>query len=172
MQHDYIKLLIKSAKQGKKNAFKELCNINLKRIYNIAVRFLLNEKIAEVVTKNIFIEAWSNLKFLREEQLFETWLKSIAIFKLLDELRTNKIRTDLLESNVITSNNSEITSIEKDENIILTLPEKERISFILHDIEKYTYEEVADFISDMTIDEIKLMVRETRKGIIGSEEYE
>ena len=170
MQHDYIKLLIKSARQGKKNAFKELCSINLKLIYNIAVRFLLNEKIAEVVAQNIFIEAWDNLKFLRDEQSFETWLKGIAIFKLLDELRTNKIRTELLDSNIISSNNFEITSNEKDENIILTLPEKERISFILHDIEKYTYEEISDFISDLTIDEIKLMVRQTRKGIIGSDD--
>ncbi|MBU0472697.1 MAG: RNA polymerase sigma factor [Bacteroidetes bacterium] len=171
MQHDYIKLLIKSAKQGKKNAYRELCNINLKKIYNIAVRFLLSEKVAEIITQDIFIEAWDNLRFLREEQSFEVWLKSIAIYRLLDETRTGKVRAKLIEENLISENENEITSTDRFENIILSLPEKERISFILHDIEKYTYEEIADFFSEMTKEEIQLMIRETRKGIISSETY-
>ena len=172
MQHDYQKLLIKSAQQGKKNAFRELSNINLKKIYNIAVRFILNEKVAEIVTQDIFIEAWNNIKFLREEQPFDAWLKGIAIFKLLDELRTKKVRNRLLEEDIISPTDLEISSSEKDENIILQLPEKERISFILHDIEKYTYQEISDFINDMTMDEIKEMIRDTRKGIINSPNYE
>jgi RNA polymerase sigma-70 factor (ECF subfamily) len=171
MQHDFLDLLIKSAKQGKKNAFRELCNLNIKKIYNIAVRFVLNEKIAEVVTQNIFIEAWENLKFLREDQSFEEWLKGIAIYKLLDELRTGKIKNELIEAEVISENDLELTSKEKDENIILSLPEKERIAFILKDIEKYTYEEISDFIYDLTVEEIKKIVRQTRRGIISTDSY-
>lgn len=171
MQHDYIKLLIKSAKQGKKNAYRELCNINIKKIYNIAVRFLLNEKVAEIITQDIFIEAWDNLRFLREEQSFEVWLKSIAIYKLLDETRTGKIKAKLIDDKLISEHEKEINSTDRFENIILSLPEKERISFILHDVEKYTYEEIADFFSEMTKEEIKQIIRETRKGIISSETY-
>ena len=171
MQHDFLKLLIKSAKQGKKNAYRELCNLNVKKIYNIAVRFVLNEKIAEVVTQNIFIEAWENLKFLREEQSFEAWLKGIAIYKLLDELRTGNIKKGLIDAGVISENDLELTSKEKDENIILSLPEKERVAFILTDIEKYTYEEIADFINDLTIEDIKKIVRQTRRGIISTDSY-
>ncbi len=172
MEHDYQKLLIKSAQQGKKNAFRELSDINLKKIYNLAVRFILNEKIAEIVTQDIFIEAWNNIKFLREEQPFDAWLKGIAIFKLLDELRTKKVRDKLLEDGIILSTDLEISSSEKNENIILQLPEKERISFILHDIEKYTYQEISDFINDMTMEEIKIMIRQTRKEILDSPDYE
>lgn len=171
MQHDYIKLLIKSAKQEKKNAYRELCNINLKKIYNISVRFLLNEKVAEIITQDIFIEAWDNLKFLRDDQSFDIWLKSIAIYKLLDEIRTEKLKDRLIEENVIFDNEKEIVSDDKLENIILSLPERERISFILHDIEKYTYEEIADFFADLTKEEIKKMIRETRKEIISSNNY-
>ena len=171
MEEDYIKLLIKSAKQGKKNAYKELCNINLKKIYNIAVRFLLNEKIAEVITQDIFIEAWTNPHFLREDQSFEIWLKSIAIYKLLDEVRSEKVKTHLISENIVDENESEISSNERLESIILSLPEKERITFILHDIEKYTFEEISDFFSDLKKEEIKQMVRETRRGIINSSNY-
>ncbi|PIQ09041.1 MAG: hypothetical protein COW71_08640 [Ignavibacteriales bacterium CG18_big_fil_WC_8_21_14_2_50_31_20] len=171
MQHDYEKLLIQSAKQEKKNAYRELCSINLKKIYNISVRFLLNEKVAEIITQDIFIEAWDNLKFLRDDQSFDIWLKSIAIYKLLDEIRTKKLKDRLIEENVIFDNEKEIVSDDKLENIILSLPERERISFILHDIEKYTYEEIADFFADLTKEEIKKMIRETRKEIISSNNY-
>ena len=171
MQNDFLKLLIKSAKQGKKNSFRELCNLNVKKIYNIAVRFVLNEKIAEIVTQNIFIEAWENLKFLREEQSFEAWLKGIAIYKLLDELRTAKVKNNLIETGVITESDMELTSNDNDENLILSLPEKERVIFILRDIEKYTYEEIADFIYDLNIEEIKSIVRQTRRGIISTDNY-
>lgn len=166
MKPDYIKLLITSAKQGKKNAFRELANINLKKIYNIAVRLLLNEKVAEVVTQDIFIEAWNNLNFLRDELMFEVWLKGIAIYKLLDELRTQTVKKRLLEEGIVLPTTANVTSTDKTENTILQLPEKKRIAFILHGIEKYTYEEISDFIYDMTANDIKKMVRETRKEII------
>ena len=127
---------------------------------------ILNEKIAEVLTQNIFIEAWENLKFLREEQAFEIWLKSIAVYKILDEMRTNVIKDKMIEDELITESDFEISSSDKFENLILLLPEKERIAFILHEIEEYTYDEISDFIHDMTKDQIKSIIRETRKSLI------
>lgn len=172
MQHDYIRLLIKSAQQGKKNAYRELCNTNLKKIYNLSLRFILNEKIAEVLTQNIFIEAWENIKFLREEQAFDIWLKSIAVYKILDEIRTNKIKSEMIENKLISESDFEIKSPDKFENLILLLPEKERIAFILHEIEEYTYDEISDFIHDMTKDQIKNIIRGTRKSLINAPDYE
>jgi RNA polymerase sigma-70 factor (ECF subfamily) len=172
MEDSYIKLLIKSAQQGKKNAYRELCNINLKKIYTMAVRFLLNEKVAEKITEEIFIEAWENLKFLREDQSFDLWLRSIAIYRLLDELRTLRIRNELIDANEITDANDGVFSENKCENIILTLPEKERIIFILHEIEKYTYEEIASFMNETSLEEIKSIIINTRRVIISAEDYE
>ncbi len=54
MQEDYIIQLIKSAQLGKKEAFEELCNLNLKKIYNLSVRIVLNGKIAEIITRYIY----------------------------------------------------------------------------------------------------------------------
>ena len=172
MEDGYVKLLIKSAQQGKKNAYRELCNINLKKIYTIAVRFLLNEKVAEKITEQIFIEAWENLKFLREDQAFNVWLRSIAVYRLLDELRTNKVRNELIEEGRFSDADSDFHSENRCENIILALPEKERISFILHDIEGYTYEEITSFMNGLSLEEIKLMIINTRKAIINAEDYE
>ena len=172
MQHNYIQLLIKSAQQGKKNAYRELCEINLKKIFNMSVRFLHNKIIAEEITQNIFIEAWQNIKFLREEQSFEIWLKSIAVYKILDELRTNKIKRWMLEKEIISEKDFEISCNDKFENLILSLPEKERVAFILHEIEEYTYAEISDFINDMSEEQVKEIIRETRESIISTSKYE
>jgi len=172
MQHDYIRLLIKSAQQGKKNAYRELCNANLKKIYNLSLRITLNKNIAEILTQNIFIEAWENIKFLREGQAFDIWLKSIAVYKIFDEMRTSKIKNDLVEKGIITENDFSVLSSDKFENLILLLPDKERIAFILHDIEEYTYEEISDFIDDMTTLEIKNMIRSTRNSLINTPDYD
>ena len=96
MQNDQIKQLIKSAQEGNKNAYRELCNSNIRKIYNLAVRLILNIEIAEVLTENIFIEAWENIKSIREDQELVAWLNSIAIYKILDEIRTNEIKKELL----------------------------------------------------------------------------
>ena len=172
MQHDYIQLLIKSAQQGKKNAYRELCEINLKKIFNMSVRFLHNKIIAEEITQNIFIEAWENIKFLREEQSFEVWLKSIAIYKILDELRTDNIKTWMLEEELISENDFKINCVDKFENLILSLPKKERIAFILHEIEEYTYAEISDFMDNMNEEQVKDIIRETRESIISTSEYD
>ena len=84
MDDKYINELVEEAKLGKTNAFKELSEINLKKIYNLAYRMLLNPEDTMKVTSETFFEAWHNLKFLRTDQKFDKWLKSIAIYKILE----------------------------------------------------------------------------------------
>lgn len=172
MQNDQIKQLIKSAQGGNKNAYRELCNSNIRKIYNLAVRLILNIEIAEVLTENIFIEAWENIKSIREDQELVAWLNSIAIYKILDEIRTNEIKKELLKKKIITESDFSILSTDKFENLILILPDRKRIVFILHEIEKYTYDEIADFSDEMTKDEIKNIIQATRNSLINSPDYE
>ncbi len=172
MQNDQIKQLIKSAQEGNKNAYRELCNANIRKIYNLAVRLILNIEIAEVLTENVFIEAWENLKSIREDQELGAWLNSIAIYKILDEIRTNEIKNELLKKKIITESSFSILSTDKFENLILILPDRKRIVFILHEIEKYTYDEIADFSDEMTKDEIKNVIQATRNSLINSPDYE
>jgi len=172
MQNDQIIQLIKSAQEGNKNAYRELCNANIRKIYNLAVRLILNIEIAEVLTENVFIEAWENLKSIREEQELGAWLNSIAIYKILDEIRTNEIKKELLKKKTITESSFSILSTDKFENLILILPDRKRIVFILHEIEKYTYDEIADFSDEMTKDEIKNVIQSTRNSLINSPDYE
>ena len=172
MDDNYISEIVEEAKLGKKHAFKELCDINLKKIYNLAYRILLTPEDAIKVTSETFIEAWENLKFLRSDQKFDIWIKSIAINKILDKA---KIRKGTLFSSK--SKDSEIPNIEaiKTKNIvellIMSQPKIERIIYILHDIEEYSYREIDDFFDGLSIPQIKGIVRKTRDNLIEAIKY-
>ena len=172
MQEDDIIQLINSAKAGKKEAYRELCNTNLKKIYNLTLRIVLNKNIAELLTQNIFIQAWEELKLFTEEEDFEVWIKNIAINKILDEIQSNEIKKKLITEKTITENDFILSSPDKFERIVLLLPDIERIPFILHEIEGYTYEEISEFYADMNKEELKDMIRETRNTFLNLLEYE
>ena len=82
MNNSFADNLLQDAKLGKKHAFKDLCENNVKRIYNLAYRMLITPEDATKVTSETFIEAWENIKYLRSDQKFEEWLTSIAIYKI------------------------------------------------------------------------------------------
>lgn len=171
MQHDYIKLLINSAQQGRKNAFIDLCELSAKKIYTLCYRMLVNHNLAKVVTLEIFKQAWENIRFIREDISFDIWLKGISVFTILDEIRSKKRRKELEKK-------KENIAVEKAENIdrlelmILSLPEKERVIFILHEIENYSYPEISDFMHEYSSNEIKFIVQSTRRKLIEVESHD
>lgn len=160
MQHDYFQLLIQSAQRGRKNAFVDLCELNAKKVYTLCVRMLANERLAKEITIQIFLQAWENIKFVRQDTSFDIWLKGIANYTILEEIRTKSKRTEL---NI--SGDDTASSDNKLENFILSLPERERIIFIMYQIEGYTFQEIADFLYEHSKDEIKSILRDTRRKI-------
>lgn len=164
MQHDYFRLLITSAQGGRKNAFIDLCELSAKKIYTLAVRMLVDPNVAKIVTVDIFIQAWENIKFVREDTPFDIWLKGIAIYTILDEIRTKSRRETLKKSK--TPGHESFDVDDKLESMILALPEKERVIFILHEIEGYTYQEISDFLHEYKLNEIKFIIRETRQKLV------
>ena len=172
MQEDYITQLIISAKRGKKDSYLELCNSSLKKIYNLSLRIVLNKNIAEELTQITYIEAWEEFEFFDEEEEFDIWIKNIAVNKILDEIRTNDIKKRLIKEQIITENDFLPSSPDKYERIILLLPDLERIPFILHEMEEYSYDEISEFYEDMNTEEIKDIIRETRNTFLNLLEYD
>jgi len=172
MDDKYINELVEEAKLGKTNAFKELAEINLKKIYNLAYRMLLNPEDTMKVTSETFFEAWHNLKFLRTDQKFDKWLKSIAIYKILEKAKIGKNSKFFSKST-----DKEIPNIEKIgtknivELLIMSQPKTDRIIYILHDLEEYSYIEIEDFIGGLTIPQIKSIVKRTRDNLIEAIKY-
>jgi RNA polymerase sigma-70 factor (ECF subfamily) len=126
------------------------------------LRITADKHLAENFTKKIFTTAWTEIKNFRKGVNFSVWLKGIAVFTLLNTMDDLKDKPDAGEIKIETG--SADTDVLEDK--IISLPREERIPFVLHDVEGYSYSEISDLISQLTIDEIKLKVRTARNKII------
>lgn len=172
MDDRYTEEIVEEAKLGKKHAFKDLCEVNVKKIYNLAFRMLLTHEDAVKVTSETFIEAWENLKHLRSDQKFDIWIRSIAIYKILDKARIgkgNKLFSRTGDKEIPNLDNIGTKNIV--ELLIMSQPKLERIIYILKDIEEYSYKEISDFVDGLSISQIQSIVRKTRDNLIEAIKY-
>jgi len=144
----FIRSLVQSAQSGKVVALEELYKMNLNRIYAIALRTTANKPLAALLTQNTFINAWQQLSRVRAEVPFADWLKSMAIYDSLKEIREGKLQKDKKALKQFGGDGkSDKHFNDPVEKAISELPDKQRIAVVLHLIEKYSIAEIADLQS-------------------------
>jgi RNA polymerase sigma-70 factor (ECF subfamily) len=131
------------------DAFDKLYRSNVSRIYALAWRLSGDSVLAEELTQDVFVRAWEKLPSFRGDSAFSTWLYPITINVALSERRSRLRRTAHVEPV------EDLSSFEgpKDrdheagfdlEKAIAKLPQGARSIFVLHDVEGYRHEEIAD----------------------------
>jgi RNA polymerase sigma-70 factor (ECF subfamily) len=111
-------------------------------VYAISIRLLSDFEDANENISKIFIEAWKTISMVRRDSPFILWLKAIAIYSSLQKIREkSKDKTDI---NKPKPSRKGLSFIDQE---ILSLPESERIVFVLSDIENYKKEEISDLLS-------------------------
>ncbi|MGB0525228.1 MAG: RNA polymerase sigma factor, partial [Flammeovirgaceae bacterium] len=73
--HSIREYLIDRSQQGDRQAQNELYKLYVGAMYNICRRMMGNDEDAKDVLQEAFIEAFINLKKLKENKLFSAWLK-------------------------------------------------------------------------------------------------
>ena len=118
-------------------------------MYILCLRLMNDTQLAEKLTIETFLTTWRNIPFLREDTLFSSWLTGITTYTILGWIRNNGGKWDELEHSKLKQSKAELN--KKDINPfdinIFTLPDTERFVFVLHDLEKYSSEEVADLLA-------------------------
>lgn len=166
---NYIKYLINLSQKGRKNSFLELCELTVKKVYAIVGLCLGDANIAAEVTKDVFLSAWQNLKFVRDDTAINNWLTGIAVFEIMEELRNRDRRKKVYPNSKAHDStvHHRVHTNNQFESTILELPELERTIFVLHDVEKYGYNEIAGFFDDLSVDEIKKIIKTARSSLVG-----
>jgi RNA polymerase sigma factor (sigma-70 family) len=141
--------------------FRELVEANKNRVYNTALGFLQQHEDAEDLCQEVFIEAHRSLSGFREESTVSTWLYRITVNKCLDHLRAQKRRkrfaffSELFRKETGDFNHDSPhfdhpgVQLEKKESArylfwaIETLPENQKTSFILANLEELSQKEIA-----------------------------
>lgn len=143
--------LIESCKKGDVHAFRELVEKLQTYAYTLAFRILLNEEEAKDAVQDSFIKIWKSLGSYNGKYLFTTWMYRIVVNTCIDKLKEVKKLSDIYSDDLSDSESHEdsITNHELAKQIRQLskgLPEKQRIIFILIDLQGLSLNEVSDVL--------------------------
>jgi RNA polymerase sigma-70 factor (ECF subfamily) len=145
---------VAKAAAGDRRAFERLYRGNVNRIHSLAARMLNHSEAAEV-TQDVFVRAWQKLGSFRGEARFGTWLHRIAVNVIFDRrARYARDRERFLDDQehleTLPSRAPQRDTRMDFEAAIAGLPAGARAIFLLHDVEGYRHEEIAEFLEVTT----------------------
>lgn len=142
--------LIADILRGDAIAERKLYDAHVDRIYRLAWRMSGDETLARDFTQDTFIRAFDRLADFRGDSSLATWLHSIGTSVILNGLKKVKrihgreIGGDELPEVTITQREAEPDLKLRLQRAIDGLPDGYRTVFVMHDVEGYTHEEIAN----------------------------
>ena len=138
------------AQSGDGRAFERLYRRHVTRVHTL-VRRMVPDDDAEELTQDVFVRAWEKLGTFRNEAAFGTWLHRLAVNLMLERraaLGTRRKRYEDDDANLATVSARRETPEEAMdvERAMARLPEGARQVFVLHDVEGYRHEEIAEML--------------------------
>ena len=78
--------LASQAKQGDQEAFADIYQLRARKVFYYLAKILRNSSAADDATAETFLQAWKNIRKLRDPDRFDGWLFRIAHHVAMDEL--------------------------------------------------------------------------------------
>lgn len=151
---------IERAKQGDAEAFRVLYDLHRRRVYSLCLRMTGNTASAEDLTQEAFLQLFRKINTFRGESAFSTWLHRMAVNVVLMQLRKKGLPVVPLDE---ATEGDEEGSVKKEpgapderlagsidrlhlQRAVDELPPGYRTIFVLHDVEGYEHNEIADLV--------------------------
>ncbi len=107
--------LVLQAQAGNSEAFGQLYDAYMERIYRFVYFRVEDQQTAEDITSQVFLKAWSNLeRFQFSRTPYLAWLYTIAHNAVIDHYRTRKVTTALDDVQLSQPDHSEVVETEID----------------------------------------------------------
>ena len=141
--------LIARAVAGDRQAARELYDAHAPRVFRLSFRLTGDDELARELTQETFIRAFGQLGRFRGESALSTWLHRVALSVISNAMRKVKRfrsrETGLEEADGLASAGGTVDPDLRDKlyRAIDELPEIYRVTFIMHDVEGYTHDEIA-----------------------------
>lgn len=139
------------AASGDRLAFERLYRANVGRIFAVCTRMANDRSLADELTQDVFVRAWDKLSLFRGDSAFATWLHRLAVNVVLNARKSDGRRHSRLDGDSDTIDQVpqgaavSVPGASLDlEAAIAGLPPGARRIFVLHDVEGYKHEEIAE----------------------------
>ena len=130
-------------------------------LYRIACALLRSETDRQDAMQETALKAWQNCGRLREEQYFKTWISRIMVNEChnLHRKSSRMIPTDTFPDQPAPDHGDEETRL-----MLESLPEKQRIPLVLHYLEGFSLEEIAQ-VQHISLSLVKYRMHQARKAL-------
>jgi len=172
--------VIRRAQEGDADAFAALFHAHKARIYSVCLRMTNNAAEAEDLTQDAFLQVFRKIATFRGDSAFSTWLHRIAVNTVLMHFRKKSLTQVSLDEPYSNSDGAKVRREygAKDNHLtgcvdrvalnkaIKDLPQGYRTIFVLHEVEGYEHQEIAEMLgcsvgnSKSQLHKAKLRIRE------------
>jgi RNA polymerase sigma-70 factor, ECF subfamily len=165
---------IARAQRGDEEAFAALFEAHKRRVYSLCLRMTGNTAEAEDLAQEAFLQLFRKISTFRGDSAFSTWLHRLVVNVVLMHLRKKGLQQVSLDD-VDTSQEEPVKRDYGDDDrrlmgsvdrislnrAIADLPRGYRAVFVLHDVEGYEHNEIAQ-IMDCSIGNSKSQLHKAR----------
>jgi RNA polymerase sigma-70 factor (ECF subfamily) len=171
--------LVRRAQKGDSDAFAYLFHTHKAKIYSVCLRMTNNAAEAEDLTQDAFLQVFRKLATFRGDSALSTWLYRIAVNTVLMHFRKKALRQVSLDE----PSNQDARVVRREygskdgrlsgsvdrialSRAIRELPDGYRTIFLLHEVEGYEHQEIAELLdcsvgnSKSQLHKAKLRIRE------------
>lgn len=154
IDRDLIERLI----DGDDEAFKQVFNSYVKKVYHFVFGYIREATQAEDITQNLFIKIWEKKAEINPHKSFDGWIYTIAYRLVIDYFRQHKLKyhnnpfadyeDDLIVSSITSDellNRHQLESLY--EQALQTLPPKRKEIFLLSRHEGLTNKKIATHLN-------------------------
>jgi RNA polymerase sigma-70 factor (ECF subfamily) len=143
------------------------------KLFRFAYRMLASEEEAKDVVQEVLIKVWNGREQMDQVQNWEAWCMRLTKNLSLDYLRSRQRKaTDPIEEGfdirhdaVSPYEKTELSeSMQRINQLIASLPEKQRQVIHLRDVEGYTYNEICEIL-DLDMSQVKVNLFRARNSV-------
>ena len=148
--------LARAAAAGDSGAFEKLYEQHHRRVYSLCLRMLGDSTQAEDLTQEVFLQVFRKLNSFRGDSAFTTWLHRLTVNQVLMHFRKRGVKlehtseegdfTNVVETPLQSTRRISMVERLALEKAIAALPPGYRTVFVMHDVEGYEHEEIADML--------------------------
>lgn len=173
--------LVKELKEGKMEAFDEIVNLFQRKIYSLSFNLTRNQMDAQDVTQEVLLTIYRKIDTFLGKSAFSSWVYRITINASYMKLRSRKKEQYVSMDDILPSFNSSgfqqeriqdwtdrtdasLYANETKETIekaVEQMPEKEKVVFLLRDVDGLSTEKVGEIL-DLSVPAVKSRLHRAR----------
>jgi len=144
------------AAAGDRSAFERVYRDHVNRVFSLCARMVSDRARAEELTQDVFVRAWEKLHLFRGESSFGTWLHRLTVNVVLNARKVEGRQRSRYEESDDEAGMDSLPGVVGMplapgdlldlEEAITRLPPGARRVFVLHDVEGYKHEEIAEML--------------------------